>query len=476
MVSAVMAMWQQREADSRSVEQAAAERAAQVSAAAEKAAPDRAAAERVKAAQEKRQREADSGSVEQQVRVVRAFGTPAPQCVTCLRSVYPKERVAGLELPCHQEGCFRCQYEGCGSTLSLRTFISLSTASRSNILCCVTHGSPEHWQYGEFEDVVGQRMEAERQERAAAEKERAAAEKAAKERAAAEKERAAAEKAAQEPYGKHAGVTRFHKSIPRDQFGNVAGPEYDLSPDGTFRDPPQTILVMQLYTGEGFTFAEPKAALERKGFTVDVRTSLPELKTFCTVLSSSCQLWVVSGMTSSLTDGHCQAIQAFVNSGKGLFIWGDNDPYTADANALLRHLEQTNELSLSGNFMGDTNLAEAKLDGRESLKGVPGFTNHLVTTGLETLYEGITIAKVQGHPDHPVKQFKPLIRSSDGEVVTAFHDRNHVRIMIDGGFTRLYPDRWGRTAGTARFVTNAACWLYNHEARQAAEKSRGLAR
>ena len=276
-----------------------------------------------------------------------------------------------------------------------------------------------------------------------------------------------------QPYGQHAGVTRFHKSIPRDQFGNVAGPEYDLSPDGTFRG--QTILVMQLYTGEGFTFAEPKAALERKGFTVDVRTSLPELKTFCTVLSSSCQLWVVSGMTSSLTDGHCQAIQAFVNSGKGLFIWGDNDPYTADANALLRHLEQTNELSLSGNFVGDTNLVEAKLDGRESLKGVPGFTNHLVTTGLETLYEGITIAKVRGHPDHPVKQFKPLIRSSDGEVVTAFHDRNHVRIMIDGGYTRLYPDRWGRTAGTARFVTNAACWLYNHEARQAAEKSRGRA-
>jgi hypothetical protein len=88
-------------------ERAATERTAQVSAAAEKAAPDRAAAERVKAAQEKRQREADSGSVEQQVRVVRALGTPAPQCVTCLRSVYPKVRVAGLELPCHQEGCFR---------------------------------------------------------------------------------------------------------------------------------------------------------------------------------------------------------------------------------------------------------------------------------------------------------------------------------------------------------------------------------
>jgi hypothetical protein len=50
MVSSVMAMWQQREADSRSVEQAAAERAAQVRAAAEKAAPERAAAKRARAA------------------------------------------------------------------------------------------------------------------------------------------------------------------------------------------------------------------------------------------------------------------------------------------------------------------------------------------------------------------------------------------------------------------------------------------
>ena len=108
-------------------------------------------------------------------------------------------------------------------------------------------------------------------------------------------------------------------------------------------------------------------------------------------------------------------------------------------------------------------------EGKGNARDKPGFTNHLVTTGLESLYEGITIASVQG----PIKQFKPLIRSSDGQVVTACRDCNNLRIMFDGGFTRLYPDRWDRTAGTARFVTNAACWLYNHEGRQAQGQDRG---
>ena len=33
--------------------------------------------------------------------------------------------------------------------------------------------------------------------------------------------------------------------------------------------------------------------------------------------------------------------------------------------------------------------------------------------------------------------------------------------VIDGGFTRLMPRFWNKTAGTARFVKNAACWLVN---------------
>ncbi len=35
-------------------------------------------------------------------------------------------------------------------------------------------------------------------------------------------------------YGQYAGRTKFDKSVKHDTFGNVDGPEYDLSPDGTF--------------------------------------------------------------------------------------------------------------------------------------------------------------------------------------------------------------------------------------------------
>jgi hypothetical protein len=258
-------------------------------------------------------------------------------------------------------------------------------------------------------------------------------------------------------YGQHAGCTKFDKSVKRDTFGNVDGPEYDLSPDGTFAG--QNIAVLQLYSGEGFTFAAPRAALQRKGFTVHIWTAMPSVAEFEAQLRHSCQLWVISGSVVSLTPAHIAVVQKMVDLKKGLFIWADNDPYTADANALLRGLTQTSELSIYGNFMGDT-LYRTVLK-EAAAYGDVGFSSHLVTTGLESLYEGITISSVAG----PKAQHRALIHSSDGKVVTACHDRHETRIMIDGGFTRLYPDRWARTAGTARFVTNAACWLFNFEGR-----------
>jgi len=56
---------------------------------------------------------------------------------------------------------------------------------------------------------------------------------------------------------------------------------------------------------------------------------------------------------------------------------------------------------------------------------------------------------------------KPLIWSSDGKVVTAVYERDGKRAILDGGFTRLY-NNWD-TAGTGRYVKNAAAWLVNAE-------------
>ena len=84
----------------------------------------------------------------------------------------------------------------------------------------------------------------------------------------------------------------------------------------------------------------------------------------------------------------------------------------------------------------------------------PGFLQHLVTTGLNHLYEGVTISKVTLS-----NGLERLVNSSDGNCVTAIYDSEGRRALVDGGFTRLY-NQWD-DAGTARFVCNAAAWLVN---------------
>lgn len=82
--------------------------------------------------------------------------------------------------------------------------------------------------------------------------------------------------------------------------------------------------------------------------------------------------------------------------------------------------------------------------------------NHLITTGLQNIYEGITIATIADHKD-----LTPIVYGSAGNLVTAAYEKDGKRLLIDGGFTRLYY-KW-YTAGTGRYVKNAAAWLVNYE-------------
>lgn len=264
-----------------------------------------------------------------------------------------------------------------------------------------------------------------------------------------------------------AGQTRFDKSLPRDQFRNVVGVEFDLSPDGAFSG--NKIAVYQAYIGENFTFQEPKQALEQKGFEVVLwHGQLPSLEDFSKTLGQCCQLWLISGDSVTLSEGYMQAVLKFVETPqcegesdmkKGLFIWGDNDPYNADANAVLQRLPFfKGSVRLNGNYMADHILTEHPAPTAMRGTSQSGFKPHFITTGLESLYEGITISDVRD-PQHLCE---PIITCSDQKShVTCLHNSGTHRILIDGGFTRLYPDRWARTAGTSRFVTNAACFLAN---------------
>jgi hypothetical protein len=56
---------------------------------------------------------------------------------------------------------------------------------------------------------------------------------------------------------------------------------------------------------------------------------------------------------------------------------------------------------------------------------------------------------------------RPLVYGSNGRVVTAYYDDDGRRAIVDGGFTRLY-HKW-ESAGTDRYIVNAAAWLLNIE-------------
>ncbi|MDX2361478.1 MAG: hypothetical protein QNK23_11780 [Crocinitomicaceae bacterium] len=236
--------------------------------------------------------------------------------------------------------------------------------------------------------------------------------------------------------------------VAADEYGNAEGTQYDLATDGAFEG--NTVAVLHLYTGEGFDFAEPKAALEQKGFSVfrwiDNPPSPEELRES---LKNACQLWVISSHVRKLTDEHAEVIKEFFESGKGLYIWGDNEPFYADANFLTQKLFGT---TMNGNLeAGQTVGVSGEASNRAGI--VDG---HLISTGVANMYEGITIATVK-----PTQELSALVYGSADNMVTAIYEHDGKRAIIDGGFTRLYY-AWD-TAGTGRYVKNAAAWLVNYE-------------
>ena len=242
----------------------------------------------------------------------------------------------------------------------------------------------------------------------------------------------------------HAGDT-VYRTVDRDTYGNAQGQQYDLAADGAFEG--QTILVLHLYTGEGFDFSYPEAALRDKGFSVvRYRDYPPSPEQFRTDLDSACQLWIISDATSKLSEEHITMIKTYFDRGYGVYIWGDNEPYYADANRVAQALFGG---SMEGNTEGDQPV------GIQKDRLSPGIREgHDVTTGLETVYEGVTIATLAEHSN-----LTPLIYGSAGNLVSAAYEKDGKRAILDGGFTRLYC-KW-ETAGTDRFVVNAASWLVN---------------
>ena len=224
----------------------------------------------------------------------------------------------------------------------------------------------------------------------------------------------------------------------------------------------------------GNTLVNTRAALKEKGLSSVVYPSgsTPSPAELKKALEKSCQLWLISLGAPMLNDEHVAIIKAFFDASHGVYIWGDNDPLYVDANKVASALVPG--LRMEGDLAGDKVVGIS--DGKESVGLRAG---HLITTGLEHLYEGVTIATVQftspdgrntalydgkgGASRSPrlPPGFTPLLFGSAGNLVTVAYEKDGKRLVMDGGFTRLAVS-WD-DAGTARYVKNAAAWLVHAE-------------
>ena len=246
------------------------------------------------------------------------------------------------------------------------------------------------------------------------------------------------------PYNKWAGISNIPDAI-KDKYGNPAGQEYDLARNNSFLG--YRIIVLNLC--DECSFDEPRKALNTKGFEVVEYTSVPALHTLINkVVDNKTQIWIVSDRYPKLNNEHLTYIKKCFESGIGIYIWGDNDPYYVDANKITHMLFNT---QMEGNRPGEQIL------GIQSRTGGPGIiANHLITTGISSFFEGITIAEIKCN-----SKLTPLVYGSEGQVITAYYDHSQRRALVDGAFTRLCHN-W-ESAGTDRYIVNAAAWLANLE-------------
>jgi len=258
----------------------------------------------------------------------------------------------------------------------------------------------------------------------------------------------------QQNYQKQGGYTEAEVNVLKGK-GNEERQEYDLGKDGAFSD--FRILVGCFYS-EVYTAWNNNAgkALSQKGFKVTITTNEREFIKYLSDPSSFDVTWIVSNNTSVLNHDEQQSFKSavlnFHRTGRGLFIFGDNTPYTMQVNWVLPDLVNT---TISGNTPGQ------KVMGYGNGK-VPGEfdADHLIFAGINYLYEGCTICFPQSDG-----KLTHIATSSDGRPCISFLESTpeHGRVVVDNGFTKLYM-QWD-SAGQARYVVNATVFLVDVERR-----------
>jgi len=246
--------------------------------------------------------------------------------------------------------------------------------------------------------------------------------------------------------------------IEYDKHGNLLSEEFDLGKDGSFND--FWILIGLFPYALARNWEElAKKSLEKKGFNVVVERLE---NNFIELLKEDKfdVVWLISGhiKNDSFDDKEFKnAVLNYHKTGKGLFIYGDNEPYFLHANIVLPELVGC---SLQGNNVGNKTLSFGSTREKGQFD-----QEHLIFAGINNLYEGSTIC----YPDKDSK-LTTLAVGTDGEPCilccekgqSNFNDGG--RIVVDTGFTKLYRQYWA-SAGQARYVVNASVWLVDLEGR-----------
>ena len=230
-----------------------------------------------------------------------------------------------------------------------------------------------------------------------------------------------------------------------DEHGNPASKAFDLGGVDDTRLEGERILFYIALTG-GYFEPHLRNAVNERHLEMDVlfrKSSQCEITS--EMLARYTQLWYLSDSSSYLRADQVQMIEQFVDAGNGLAIWADNDPYFADANLLAERITDTH-------FSGDKMADRILVPGTALAPGC--FIEHPLTQGMNNLYEGITICTIAPAPHVTI-----LGQSHDGQHCIGCYETEKRRVVLDTGFTKLYGDRFERTAGTARYLRNIGFWL-----------------
>ena len=238
--------------------------------------------------------------------------------------------------------------------------------------------------------------------------------------------------------------------IQVDKDANPKGSIFDLGQDGAFTE--FKLIIGKFFNREGFTresFEDHVGkALTLKGFQWKCTENEDD---FLQELHTNDIVWIISSFSSEIKNSNfVDEVIKFYSNNKSLLLWEDNDAKTGTHTVDV--LKKLYQIQLQGNDPGQKIMA-ANTDATQALTFD---ANHELFHGVINLYEGVTIC----YPDKNPAPLKVVGNNSSGHpnIMCLDQQDGHGRMVVDCGFTKLFKELWD-TAGTARYVSNATCWL-----------------